>query len=202
MRILLAALATLALVPAAAQAAPSAFERQVFAELNGARLQPQALSQSLRRTRALFTGEVAHEAPGDLGQMTHEGAYAFDDAIRFVDGQGRLPALVWDEDLAGAAADHADEQSLSGGFGHRGASGVTLGRRVASHVTGKPLLAEVISYGQTSPLGVVRQLVVDDGLPRRPHRNDLFDPALHHVGVACRPHPLYGSVCVIDLSAN
>ncbi len=60
--------------------------------------------------------------------------------------------------------------------------------------------AEAISYGYQSPQDVVRQLIVDDGVPGRGHRQVLFDASLRFAGVGCGPHRLYGAMCVIDFS--
>ena len=47
---------------------------------------------------------------------------------------------------------------------------------------------------------MVRQLVVDSGVPNRAHRKDLFGAAFQTGGVACGPHADYGAMCVIDFA--
>jgi hypothetical protein len=63
------------------------------------------------------------------------------------------------------------------------------------------VFAEEISFGQTNADAVVRQLVIDEGYPRRTHRTDLFDGLLKDGGVGCGPHPTMHSICVIDLTS-
>ncbi len=61
-------------------------------------------------------------------------------------------------------------------------------------------MAEDISYGYSTPSEVVRQLIVDSGVPGRGHRDNIFNPVLRSAGVACGPHPAYGAVCVVDFT--
>jgi uncharacterized protein YkwD len=100
--------------------------------------------------------------------------------------------------IAAAARQHAARQGPRGDVGH-GAPG-SLGQRLRSAGLYAGLEAESISYGQESPRDVIRQLVVDSGVPDRGHRHDLFGRAYQAAGVACGPHAEWGSMCVIDLA--
>jgi len=42
-------------------------------------------------------------------------------------------------------------------------------------------------------------LIVDDGVADRGHRTLVYSPELRYAGVSCGPHPIYRTVCVIDL---
>ena len=48
--------------------------------------------------------------------------------------------------------------------------------------------AENISYGKETALGIVLQLLIDDGVASRGHRKNLFGESLGTVGVACDTH--------------
>ena len=63
-------------------------------------------------------------------------------------------------------------------------------------------VGETIAYGPRDAATVVRQFVVDDGVPRRGHRALLFSAAFRFAGADCAPHPVYGSVCVVDYSGT
>ena len=60
--------------------------------------------------------------------------------------------------------------------------------------------AENISYGKTTPREIVIQLIIDDGLPTRKHRKNIFNPNFNFAGAAYGPHAIYGCVCNIDFA--
>ena len=198
----LSGLLSLGAIAASAQAAPSALEREVLERLNAARSDPARYAESLKDYADRFTGSVAHETPGDLGVRTLEGPRAPEEAAAFISGLRPIAPAIYDVDLARAAADQAEDQSRTGQIGHVGSDGSRLGERIWRHTKGRSLMAEIISYGQPTAERVLRQLVIDDGEADRAHRADVFDPALRRAGVACRSHPVYRYVCVIDLSGE
>jgi hypothetical protein len=61
-------------------------------------------------------------------------------------------------------------------------------------------MAEALAYGARDAAGVVRQMIVDDGIPSRPNRRILLESKYRKAGVACGPHLVARSVCVIDLA--
>lgn len=186
------------LLVSAALAAPGPlhageFEEAVLAKLNQVRAHPQAYAHELRRE------QMASARYGDEpGGMAQEDPDAVDDAIDFLMRQPPLPPLQDDRRIAAAARQHAARQGPRGDVGH-GAPG-SLGQRLQRAGLYAGLEAESISYGQPSPRDVIRQLVVDSGVPDRGHRHDLFGRAYQAAGVACGPHAEWGSMCVIDLA--
>jgi len=48
----------------------------------------------------------------------------------------------------------------------------------------------------------MRQLIVDDGVADRGHREIVYSAELRFAGAACGPHPVYGTMCVIDLGVT
>lgn len=186
----------LALAPVL-MAAPSllhaqSFEAAVLAELNQVRANPQAYARELRReqiVRSRYGEESEAAADEDPG--------AVDDAIEYLMRQRPLPPLAEDDRVAAAARDHATRQGPTGGVGH-GPAG-SLGRRLQGRGVYAGIEAESISYGQDTPGDVVRQLVVDAGVPSRGHRRDLLSGGFQAAGVGCGRHAEYGSMCVIDL---
>jgi uncharacterized protein YkwD len=190
--------AALPLALLAAPAAASSLEDDVLAEINFARTEPRAYARELRRYREQFDGLVVYTDADPDGRMTREGVRAVDEAIRFLEAQRPLEPLDHAPLLARAAGDHAADQGARGGVGHV-SSGLTVGRRVQRRGGGS-FVSETISYGQRDPVAVVRQLVIDDGVPRRGHRAILFMPWLRYAGVGCGDHATYGAMCVVDFS--
>lgn len=62
----------------------------------------------------------------------------------------------------------------------------------ARHVGG-----ENIVYGQTEARDAILSFIIDDGVPHRGHRQNILNPNFRVVGVACGPHPVYQTVCVM-----
>jgi hypothetical protein len=180
---------------------PPRLEDAVLAEVNYVRAHPQDYADELRRYREFFDGRVVR-LPGDqIGQTMREGVGAVDEAISFLDRQAPLPPLAYGEVLALAAHDLADEQGETGYTGHRSANGESPGDRVKRR-GGDIYVGETISYGYDDPGAVVRQLVIDDGVPSRGHRGLIFTADNRYAGVGCGRHPRDGFLCVIDYSTT
>ena len=188
--------------PAAAPAAsarPVPIEDGVLAELNRLRADPAAYAESLRSFRTLFRGDlVVTPGPGpDI--ETEEGVAPVDEAIEALADHAARAPLHPGGTLAAAAGDHAAEQGAHGTVGHEGLDGAAPGDRVR-RVGGGEYVGEVIAYGSDSAADVVRQFVVDDGVPDRGHRHLILSPDVRFAGVSCGPHPVYRSMCVVKLS--
>jgi hypothetical protein len=188
----------LCLVPLLLSASPSAarpggFEQGVLAEINRVRADPQGYARELRRHAMMVEASYGTDDP-----FAMEDPYAVEDAIDFLRRQPRLPPLRADGRLAAAARSHVAAQGPRGGVGH-GAPG-SLGRRLQSHGVWAGLAAESISYGQSTPRDVVRQLVVDSRVPGRGHRKDVFGRSYQAAGVACGAHAAWRRMCVIDFA--
>jgi uncharacterized protein YkwD len=172
---------------------------QILSELNFARTQPAAYAESLRTYRRHFDGMTALDA-GEDGIMTQEGIAAVDEAISFLQRQPPRVAMSLNPLLNRSAGGQASDQSRTGRVGHVGSNGSTFTQRISREGSWQGEAAEAISYGMVSATDVVRQLIIDDGVPDRGHRGTLFDPVLRNVGVGCAPHQTYNEVCVLDFT--
>lgn len=179
-------------IPAAAQEGSA-----LVAEINRARADPQRYAEELRAYRKLFRGKIVWLPGLPHGLNTSEGLRAVDEAIMFMQRQPPLPPLGAAPLLARAAGDHVRDQGATGQTGHAGGDGSNPGARVKRR-GGDIYVAESITYGPERVTDVVRQLIIDDGVPRRGHRKMLFDPRWRHAGAACGRHPAYRRMCVIE----
>lgn len=196
----LAALLAAAPLPAVAQDRAE-IERAVLDRINFARTRPQDYAEQLRDYAGWFDGRIVRLPDAEADIATVEGRPAVDEAIAFLRRQPPLPPLTESELLTLAARDHADAQAHSGAIGHASAAGATPGDRVRRR-GGGIYVGEGITYGFADPDMVVRQLIVDDGVPGRGHRALLFQPGYRFAGIGCGPHPRYRAMCVVDLSAT
>lgn len=174
-------LAGLTFVTVAPAAWGMSLDDAVLAELNYARAHPAEYARELRRDP---------DASNDRA--------ALEEAIDFLERQQPLGPLDGDRRIGAAARAHARAQAVSGSVGHAAAGG--LGRRLQENGIWAGLSAENISYGYDSAAGVVRQLIIDSGVPGRGHRRNIFSSGYQLAGVACGPHPTYDVVCVIDFA--
>lgn len=164
-----------------------AYEAAVLAEVNRVRTAPRAYAESLR---ALYAGIDAHGIyrRGERRMAVGEGPAVVDEALRFLERVDPVPALRMASCLNLAATRHARAKGSVGGSGHFGANGWTPSRR-ASAVTREPVgCSENIAYGYDDVAEMVAALVVDDGVPGRGHRMNLFDPRMRSLGAGRAPH--------------
>ena len=133
--------------------------------------------------------------------VTKEGKPAVKEAIDYLKKIRHAPQLRWSNELAKAAKLHAREQSKSGRVGHNSVDGRTPDQRMRKFGLSSKT-AENIHYGSASPLAIVMDLIIDDGVPDRGHRHNLMDPELLLVGVGCSTHPQYEYLCVVNYANN
>lgn len=187
-----------ALLMLLALTAASRFEAAVLDELNAMRADPDRYSERLLDYRDRFDGLIVYGEDEESPVQTREGARPVDEAIGALRRSVPLPQLREGRLLARAAADHVTAQSRSGEVGHYSQGHNPPARLVARG--GGQYVSEVIAYGEGSPESVIRQLLVDDGVPGRGHRFELLSARYRYAGVACGPHPRWRSMCVIELS--
>lgn len=183
-----------------AQALPekaTTFERAVVQEMSDARVRPRAYAKHLRELRDAFEGTL-WQRPGRVALRTEEGVAALDEAIAFLESTRPVGPLRFNEGLALAARRHAQDLGPRGALDHAGSDGSRLSDRLNRLGTWHGLVAENISTGETEARQVVIQLLIDDGVPGRGHRRNLFNPDLHQAGAGSAPHRDYRMVVVID----
>jgi hypothetical protein len=178
----------------------SELELGVVAEMNRARANPNAYSDSLRNWRRQFRGTKARLAPGFFLQ-TKEGVVAVDEAIKVVENTGTAPKLRIANGLSRAARDHVLDQGPHGTLGHTGSNRSNPFERINRYGRWYKAAGENISYGANTATAVVRDLVVDDGIPDRGHRHNVFRTDYQLAGVACGYHKTYKIMCVITYAA-
>lgn len=180
--------------------ANSALERGILAEMNQARANPAAYANGLTEWRKKFSGKRARLAP-NLFLETKEGVAAVDEAIAALRQIKPAPKLRMSAGLSAAAREHVSYQGRQGLVGHTGRNKSTPFERMNRYGRWLQVAGENISYGPSSPKAVVRDLIVDDGVPDRGHRTNMFRKDYRVTGVACGTHKTYRTMCVIGYAA-
>jgi len=181
----------------AVMAKATAFERAVVQEMSDLRTAPRAYAHHLRALRGYFEG-VLWKRPGRVALRTEEGLAALDEAIAFLESVRPVGPLRFNEGLARAARLHAQDIGPRGSLEHQGADGAKLSTRLNRLGTWHGTIGENIGTLEEDPRQVVIQLLVDDGVPGRGHRLNLFNPDFHQAGAGRAPHREYQVVTVID----
>jgi uncharacterized protein YkwD len=156
---------------------------QVFVELNNARTAPQQFAQ-------LVASRMANTS-------CKEGRRVVEETLRFLQQVKPLPPLGYSEGLSNAALAHIMEQGPKGTLGHG-----NPWRRMNQFGQWGGYAGENIAYGNRDAQGIVVALIVDDGVPRRKHRANIFSPKYAVAGIASGPHARFGSMCVMDFAGS
>jgi uncharacterized protein YkwD len=174
--------------------------RAVIREMNLARQNPALYATFLQELRGRMNGNVL-VLPGHTRIRTKEGTAAVDEAIRFLRSASPQNALTVSPGMCRAAQDHCADQA-GGGFGHEGRDRSHAGQRIARYGTCGGSWGENISYGKATARDVVLALIIDDGLPARKHRKNIFNPSYNFAGAAFGQHARFGTVCSMDFAGS
>src|SRR5437764_9123861 len=174
--------------------------RAVVREMNLARQNPALYATFVEELRGRMSGNVL-VLPGHTRLRTKEGSAAVDEAIRFLQNASPLPPLTLSRGMSRAAADHCADQA-DGAFGHEGKDRSHAGQRIARYGNFSGGWGENISYGKSSARDVVLALIIDDSLPARKHRKNIFNPIYNFAGAAFGRHARFGTVCSMDFAGG
>jgi uncharacterized protein YkwD len=175
---------------------------EIYRETNLMRASPARYAETVLKPMRQHFKDNLYEPPGEIGLMTEEGVAALDEAIAALKAvKGKLPALVWSEALARAAAGHANDADADG---HTGSDGSTMDERIGRYLKEDEYSesAENIASNCYTAREVVSQLLIDDGVADRGHRENLLNPTLNLIGVGCGRKANGELIAVMDYAAK
>ncbi len=176
-------------------------ERNVVLELNKVRTDPGKYAELyLVPLRHRYSGNRYQD--GNVTIITEEGLPALDECIEVLSRTRPVVALSHNEKLHEMAKDHVLKQGQTRQTGHSSPNGDSFQDRVRIWGKGMSYVGENISYGESSARDIVIQLLIDDGVPGRGHRENILNADYDQVGVSIGPHQEYAYMCVIDFGRH
>ena len=124
------------------------------------------------------------------------------EAEAFLKRQRPLEPLQCIPGLMMSARQQVADQGPTGEIGHMGMDGGSPWSRMARQGQWTGRAGENISYGYADARTIVVTLIVDQGVPDRAHRRNIFCREFRVAGVARGPHARYGAMCVIDFAGG
>jgi uncharacterized protein YkwD len=179
----------------------SPLEREIIREINLARIAPKDYALFLEQFKKYYHEKLI-KLPNETPIITKEGVGALIEATRFLRSTKPVPLLHLSKGMSWGARDHVKDLSLSGASQHRGSDKNQPWDRVNRYGTWQKVIGENISFGHDRARNIVMSLIIDDGVPHRGHRKNIFNSDFRVIGVACGEHPNYKTVCVITLAGG
>lgn len=179
----------------------SSLERAVLEEMNLARTNPDQYASYLEALRKYYKDKTFKQ-PGVAAVETIEGASALEEAISYLRKAAPLPPLQISKGMCLGAKDQTFDQSKTGDVNHQGKDKSFSWDRVARYGEWKTPVSENIAYDSGTARDIVINLIIDDGVSTRGHRNNIFNSSYIVTGVSCGSHPLFGGMCVCTFAGG
>jgi len=168
----------------------------MFNEMNNVRTDPKSLIPYLQTGISEFVGNVRN------GISTAEGPSAWYELINVLNSISPLAPMTWSNGMANACQIFIDWQGPSGETGHTGPNGKTMSERISEQGQWVSSIGENMAYGKLDGKESLVQLMVDDNVPSRGHRNNILSNSFGKVGIAIGSHSTYSYVTGMDFAAD
>lgn len=176
-------------------------EKEVIVELNLARTDPAQYAEYIEAFKKHYAGLYIYVA-GRTQIKTVEGVAAVIEAIEYLKRQNPLPPLNVSRGLSLSSRDHVKTQGPTGLKGHTGPDGSTPEQRISRFGKWGIAFGENVEYGNFEARQIIMQLIIDDGVPDRSHRKNIFNPKYKLVGVNFGSHHSFTYMCVLNFAGT
>ena len=178
-------------------------DKDIFTLLNETRANPKSFIPHLQKLLECFDGEVL-KREGKTNLRTNEGPKAVKEAIEYLQTKAEKveEPLKWSDELAKAAKEHVEDTGPKGLLTHEGSTGTSVRDRLQK--LGKIIncYGENLSFHCDEAVEVLQQLIVDDGVADRGHRDNLFNKEFKVFGCFTGAHRDYEHMTCMDLAGG
>ena len=181
-------------------------EKDVILEMNKARADPKKYAELYIQPILQYNwggpfGANSYLAPGETVYTgTDEGKSGIQSCINDLSRRRSMSPLLPAQGLSFAARDHVNDTGPKGIIGHTGSDGSSMGQRINRYGEWSRGAGENIDYGNNTGKDIVVQLLIDDGVPGRGHRNNILNQNFKYVGNAIGNHSSFDYMSVIDFA--
>ena len=172
-------------------------KKEVIYETNRIRTNPKAYIPILEKYLENFDDNILTRPDKNECIETQEGPKAYKEAIEFLKNQRPINEIEFDEEASKVAEEYAKKLSNSG-EDEQGEDETHIEERVEKYLDYDFAISECIDFGGSTGIEVIVNLLVDDGVKLRTHRENLFSNKFQYYGVAVATHPEYDFCTVID----
>ena len=183
-------------------------EKDVILEMNKVRKNPKKyaelyISPMLQYNWGGPFGANSYLAPGEtVYTITKEGKNGIQSCINDLSKRQSMLPLLPAMGLFLAAKDHVNDTGPKGITGHTGSDKSSMGQRMNRYGKWDKGAGENISYGHNNGRDIVIQLIVDDGVSNRGHRNNILNQNFKYASGAIGSHSNFSFMCVIDYASE
>ena len=180
----------------------------IFDEINAARVWPKVIKETIDYDITLFNSSNSNQLwiNNQTWKTYVEGKSAFVEASNYLANASMISSLIWTDGLANACMDLMTANSGCGEPGHMGLDGSTIFSRMQKYFyyDGAYKVNESLSYDPSDGKDAVESLIIDDGVPNRTNRTNIFNSNYTHIGIVCgwTNHFKYKTMCCIELSSG
>jgi len=177
--------------------------KELIIEHNKCRQDPKAYAKILETYLTYFTDEFCYKLPNsDISIKTTEGKKAYQECINFLLKQESIGILELCEGLCKSSEDHVKDMGPKGLIGHIGSDNSNPQQRIERHIKWGVTCSENLTFGPKSSQDIMVGLIVDDAVPDRGHRKNVFNPALKYMGSYLDVHKDIRYMCVMNYAGE
>ena len=179
---------------------------KVIGYINTLRAAPEKLVEILEEHLENFIDNSNYYKDVKLNRrvFTSEGKAAVLEALDFIRDKARkvLVRLEPRRGLVKSASAQVKHIISSNSISHVGPGGENMETRITTAMNSPGSCAEAIVLGECYSKRIFLNMLIDDGLKHRPHRNIMLSPDLEAFGMALEPHPTKQYIAVLHFFAE